>query len=528
MDERMNPELDQMNDIQQPHEPGQTNPAEQLHEPEQTNPTGQPRGFAQTGAAEQQSGYQGTQASSDRAPKPFIIDGTYSEQPQYRQTTYGSYAFGSRVEPNGTKHGQGKAPQPRQPKKKTAAARISGFVAKACLFGLLAGGTMVGVNQAASYLLPVKSGKASVSLPSVASGTALSHGESSDTASTQKSAVVAVSQSAMASLVSISNKATVEQQTLIGAVQREAVSNGTGIIVGENDKELLIATNYHVISDSKQLEVRFINEKTAKAELKGGDEDMDLAVIAVAKSGMDEETLAAIKIASLGSSLKSKVGEQVVAIGNALGYGQSVTTGIISAFRTMSFGEKNSQRSNGTENSEQKQWIQTDAAINPGNSGGALMNMNGEVIGINTVKVRSELVEGMGYAIPIDQAMPILQELMNRETRTKVDVADRGYLGITGIGVSADAQSMYKIPAGIYITRIQQSAAADKAGLEEGDIIVKIGDAKISSMTELKNELAYYKVGDKVKMKIQKRSDNGYAEQEVEVSLTTKDKAGVE
>lgn len=454
--------------------------------------------------------------STQSGARPFIIDGTYTEQPQYHrnQTTYGSYAFGSQSD---TQQQRPTAAGGRKKKKPSFAARLTLFTAKACVFGLLAGGTMFAVYRGADYLWPRQRNVSGKSQPAITAGTTVLHEESSDTAAT--SSVAAVSQSAMASLVSITNNATVEQQTLIGPIRQEAVSSGTGIIVGENDDELLVATNYHVISGSQSLEVTFIDEKTAKAELKGGDEEMDLAVIAITKSSLEDDTLSAIKIATLGSSGQAKVGEQVVAIGNALGYGQSVTTGIISAFRSMSFSDSSSYAGNDTQASE-KQWIQTDAAINPGNSGGALMNMNGEVIGINTVKVKNEAVESMGYAIPIDEAMPILQDLMNRTTRTKVAEADQGYLGIAGMGVNTDAQQMYGIPAGVYITRVQEGAAADTAGLREGDIIIKVGDNKVGSMTDLKQELTYYRAGEILKLQIRRNNNGSYKEKEIEVTLS--------
>lgn len=449
---------------------------------------------------------------------PFIIDGTYTEQPQYhqKQTTYGSYAFASQSRRQQQVHSSASG-STRKKKKSSPAARITLFTAKACVFGLLAGATMFATYRGVDYLWPRQRTVDGKTQSAVTAGTTVLHDESSDT--TAASSVAAVSQSAMASLVSITNNATVEQQTLIGPIRQEAVSSGTGIIVGENDDELLVATNYHVISGSQSLDVTFINEKTAKAELKGGDEEMDLAVIAIAKNSLEDDTLSAIKIATLGSSGHAQVGEQVVAIGNALGYGQSVTTGIISAFRTMSFADSSSLAQQDSRSAE-KQWIQTDAAINPGNSGGALMNMNGEVIGINTVKVKNEAVESMGYAIPIDEAMPILQDLMNRTTRTKVAEADQGFLGIAGMGVNADAQQMYGIPAGVYITRVQEGAAAEAAGLREGDIIVKVGDNKVGSMTDLKQELTYYRAGEQLKLQIRRNSNSSYKEKTIEVTLS--------
>lgn len=288
------------------------------------------------------------------------------------------------------------------------------------------------------------------------------------------------------------------------------VASGSGIIIGETESELLIATNNHVVENATSLEITFIDESTAEAVVKGTDSDMDLAVIAVPLSSLKEDTLNAITVAKLGDSDNLKLGEPVVAIGNALGYGQSVTNGIISAL----------DRELTTEDGSTGTYIQTNAAINHGNSGGALLNINGEVIGINAAKIDGSTVEGMGYAIPISAASPIISELMQRETRTeKVAEDEVGYMGITMQAITDQIASSFDMPKGVYVREVSEGSAAEKAGIRKGDIIVKLDGTRISSSTDLQDTLQYFRAGETVTVTV-KRAENGeYVAHDLEITL---------
>lgn len=325
---------------------------------------------------------------------------------------------------------------------------------------------------------------------------------------TVNSNVADVTDSVMPSVVSIVNLSVQEVQNFFfgGTTQYESQSSGSGIIIGQNEEELLLVTNNHVIAGSKTLTVTFRDGKSIEAQIKGTDTDLDLAILSVPLSSIESSTLEAIKVATLGDSDALRVGEPAIAIGNALGYGQSVTAGIVSALdRTI-------------EDYEGK-LIQTDAAINPGNSGGALLNANGEVIGINTAKVSAEQVEGVGYAIPISDVVDILNELMNKETRTKVPESARGAIGIKGITVAADMSQYYNMPEGVYVSEVIKGGAAEKAGLPVNSIIIKIDGNSVDSMEELQEELQYYRVGDKVELTIKVQERSGYVKEKVEVTL---------
>lgn len=284
---------------------------------------------------------------------------------------------------------------------------------------------------------------------------------------------------------------------------------GSGIIISQNDSELLIVTNNHVVEGANTLTVTFDDGESVEANIKGTDAAKDLAVVAVPLDSIEDSTMEAIAVASLGDSDALQVGEPAIAIGNALGYGQSVTTGIISALN----------RDLEMEGFDSK-LIQTDAAINPGNSGGALLNANGEVIGINTVKVNANAVEGMGYAIPISDASEVITNLMNRETRTKVSEDEQGYLGIEGADVSSDSAQMYNMPVGVYISNVIDNGGAKEAGLSKGTIITELDGITIDSMSTLKEQLQYYKAGETVTLTVQVPNSRGeYTEQEVSVTL---------
>ena len=316
----------------------------------------------------------------------------------------------------------------------------------------------------------------------------------------------------MPAVVSISNTYTETMSYFGQSMSSEAVASGSGIIVGENDTELLIVTNYHVIEDADKLTVQFVEGSETEASVKGTDADMDLAIIAVPLDDIFQTTLDQIAIATLGDSVDLKVGEPAIAIGNALGYGQSVTTGVISALnRDMEL----SDGSTGT-------FIQTDAAINPGNSGGALLNIKGEVIGINSNKIGGSVVEGMGYAIPISAASPIIADLMLRETRNKVAEDERGFLGISGISVTPDVSSTYGMPEGVYIAQVYEGTAAAAAGLQKGDIINSFDGIKITSMDELQKTLEYYAKGDTVDLTVMTIGAGGYRSKTVTITLGNK------
>lgn len=332
------------------------------------------------------------------------------------------------------------------------------------------------------------------------------------------SGVADIAENAMPTIVAITNKSVQEVQSFYRGrtFQYESESCGSGIIVGENDTELLICTNNHVVEGARELTVSFIDESSYQAQIKGTDPSNDLAVVAVNLEDIDQDTLSQIKIAKLGDSDEMRVGEQVVAIGNALGYGQSVTTGIVSAKdRTIDVQEGRSIYS-------YEDLIQTDAAINPGNSGGALLNMNGELIGINSAKASSSGAEGMGYAIPVSKAQPILEKLMNRETRNIVDEDEAAYMGISGEGVSSEAVQLYNVPAGIYLTQVAEDSPAAKAGLQVGDIITAFDDVQVTTMDELKDRLQYYKGGETVEMKVQSAANGAYTEKTVSITLGLK------
>lgn len=332
----------------------------------------------------------------------------------------------------------------------------------------------------------------------------------------------------MPSVVSITNVGTTEFQTFFGTYEQESQSSGSGIIIGQNDSELLIVTNNHVIANAREISVYFNSngedadeDNVISAKVKGTDVNKDLAVIAVALEDIPQETKDIIKIATIGDSSMMEVGEPVVAIGNAYGYGLSVTSGIVSALN-----REVSVTSNGQ--TITNRLIQTDAAINPGNSGGALLNSKGELIGINSVKFISEEVEGMGYAIPITDVETIIGDLMNKVIRDQVKEADRGYLGITGVDVTEDVSKSYGMPVGVYVTTVKEGAAADKAGIQKGDIITKLDGSSVTGYAQLREAMTYYASGETIKVTIQRLEGAEYTEKVVEITLSTNSQVGVE
>lgn len=325
--------------------------------------------------------------------------------------------------------------------------------------------------------------------------------------------VTAVAENSMPFMVSIVNlySGGSAKEQIMGA---SSESSGSGIIIGNDSKELLIATNYHVVAKAEKIEVTFIDNQKANAKRKGIDPEMDLAVISIPLNQIDNSTLDQIAVATLGNSDDLVIGESVIAIGNALGYGQSVTTGVISALdRKISIADNDASK-NGTAS-----FIQTDAAINPGNSGGALLNARGEVIGINTSKIQGGMIEGMGYAIPISAAEPIIETLMTKEAKDWTANSDRGVLGIAGKDVTEEANQEFGMPLGIYISNVMADGAAADAGLKNGDIIISIDGTKVTSMDSLKNVIACYSAGDTISLGIERISSNGYEKETVELTL---------
>ncbi len=328
------------------------------------------------------------------------------------------------------------------------------------------------------------------------------------TTSTVSSDVSTIAENVMPAMVSITNMSVQEVQSLFGqSFNQEQVSAGSGVIIGNNDEELLILTNNHVIEDTNELTITFNDGESVQGTVKGTDPAKDLAIVAIPVETIGDETMNSIKVATLGDSDTLAVGEPVVAIGNALGYGQSVTTGIVSATgRTL----------DGIDG----ELIQTDTAINGGNSGGALVNMNGEVIGINVAKIGSTGVEGMGYAIPVTGASETIDTLMNRETRSLVSEAEKGYIGIQGVSVTAESAQMYAMPEGVYISEIIEDGAAEKAGIMKGSIITELDGVSVTSIEGLVDSLGYYAQGETVKITVSVPTSNGeYEEKTLDITL---------
>lgn len=406
-------------------------------------------------------------------------------------------------------------PQRSSRKKTPIGAKIAGLTAAALLFGTVAGATMFGVNTAGEYLKAQYAPKTEQSETKTTVATTEPKTQDSVPAAADASPAIqtdvsAIVEMAMPSVVAINNTMVVEQQTWFGPSQKvEVPSSGSGIIVGQNDEELLIVTNNHVIEDSKELSVTFINNASVNAAIKGTDAESDLAVIAVPLKDIPSDTMSQIKIATLGDSDSLKVGQGVIAIGNALGYGQSVTVGYVSAL----------DREVKTEGETTRNLLQTDAAINPGNSGGALLNMRGEVIGINAAKYSSTSVEGMGYAIPISKAQDIINELMNKRTRTEIEESKQGYLGIQGQNIDETAASMYGMPRGIYVYKIIEGGAAANSDLREKDIITKFDGQTVRTMADLKSMLTYYEGDSTVDLTVQSLENGEYVERTVTITL---------
>ena len=411
----------------------------------------------------------------------------------------------------------------------------------AVLAGGLAAGSFEGVNKLAGW-----SGATTVEAASNKDETTLTYAKSEkkdadasdsksdtgkDTGSIAKGSldVSEIVSEALPSIVSITTKSVQEVQNYFGMYgmygyapqqqEQEVEGSGSGIIVGKNDDELLIATNYHVVEGADTLSVAFTDGNAVEASVKGFDEERDLAVVSVSLDDVEDDTMDAISIANIGSSDDLKVGEQVVAIGNALGYGQSVTTGIVSAKNRRMDSDNNTVTDGSDDSSDGVNLIQTDAAINPGNSGGALLNMEGEVVGINSAKLASTEVEGMGYAIAISDVTDILQNLMNETSRDKLDDSEHGVLGIEGSSVSSEAVQMYGIPAGVFVKKVTEGGAADKAGLKENSVITEFNGKTVSSIDQLTEYLSYYEPDEEVELTVQVPHGTSYKEETVKVTL---------
>ena len=411
----------------------------------------------------------------------------------------------------------------------------------AVLAGGLAAGSFEGVNKLAGW-----SGATTVEAASNKDETTLTYAKSEkkdadasdsksdtgkDTGSTAKGSldVSEIVSEALPSIVSITTKSVQEVQNYFGMYgmygyapqqqEQEVEGSGSGIIVGKNDDELLIATNYHVVEGADTLSVAFTDGNAVEASVKGSDEERDLAVVSVSLDDVEDDTMDAVSIANIGSSDDLKVGEQVVAIGNALGYGQSVTTGIVSAKNRRMDSDNNTVTDGSDDSSDGVNLIQTDAAINPGNSGGALLNMEGEVVGINSAKLASTEVEGMGYAIAISDVTDILQNLMNETSRDKLDDSEHGVLGIKGSSVSSEAVQMYGIPAGVFVKEVTEGGAADKAGLKANSVITEFNGKTVSSNNQLIEYLSYYEPDEEVELTVQVPHGTSYKEETVKVTL---------
>lgn len=385
----------------------------------------------------------------------------------------------------------------------------------AAVFGLVAGGVFVGTGYLGMTKLGVTksdSDSKSVTVESTKiAGTATST-ESTEVGAIDVSGIV---DEVMPSIVAITNMTEAQYRNFFGQVQNyESESAGSGIIIGQDNDYLYIVTNNHVVAGATSLTVCFVDDQTVTAEVKGTDSNSDLAVVAVKISDISGDTMKNIKVATMGDSDSVKVGESAIAIGNALGYGQSVTTGVISALdREVTLQDES------TGSTTTNALIQTDAAINPGNSGGALLNLQGEVIGINSAKYSDTAVEGMGYAIPIATAKPIIDDLIQRET---VDEAESAYLGIAGADITEDVSKTYNMPRGIYVTKVVENSAADEAGIQKGDILTAFDGKKVSSMEGMQEMLRYYKAGEKIKVTVQQANNGQYEEKELEVTLGKK------
>lgn len=425
-------------------------------------------------------------------------------------------------------NGGSASPKSTNRKKSGKAGRIAKKIGAITLSAALFGGVAAGSFQAVNTLIgrTEASGETASAAAPNTNASLLKAASLSDTALAKGSLDVSdIAETVMPSIVSITNKSVQEVQNYFSmfgyggqTVPQETESRGSGIIIGKNDTELLIVTNNHVIENADTLSAGFVDNQVYEANVKGTDPANDLAVIAVPLESISADTMSQIAVASIGDSDSLKVGEQVVAIGNALGYGQSVTTGIVSATnRTMGSPEVVNTSSQAE---DLPTYIQTDAAINPGNSGGALVNMKGEVIGINSAKMASTEVEGMGYAIPMSRVSDIIETLMNETTRSKVSADQKSSIGITGLTVNESVNSIYGIPSGVYVAEVAEGSGADKAGIKKGYVITKFDSKTITEIQELTELLQYYPAGETVEITVKIPATGGtYSEKTLSVTL---------
>lgn len=424
---------------------------------------------------------------------------------------------------NGTTfYNNGQGDDGKKPKKKKEHKKMPKAVAVtglALMFGVVSSATFLTTNYVGTKVLKLGTTQKSTSTTSTSAVT--SNASLTKTSSVVTSDVSSVVENVMPSIVSITNMSVQEVQNYFGGTSKqESESAGTGIIISQNDSELLVVTNNHVVAGSDTLTVTFADGNSVEANIKGTDSEYDVAVVAVPLDSISEDTKKAISVATLGDSTELKVGEPAIAIGNALGYGQSVTTGVISALNR-SVSETDQTTGETTESSVKL--IQTDAAINPGNSGGALVNASGEVIGINSSKLVGDSVEGVGYAIPISDVSDLIENLMNQETKTKVAEADQGAIGIKGMSVSTEYSQQLNMPEGVYVSEVTKGGGAEKAGMTRGCIITGINGTTVSSKDDLQEQLQYYAKGDEEELTIQVPQSNGeYQEQSVTVILGAK------
>ena len=462
----------------------------------------------------------------------------YDERDACGNQGSGSYQGTPRQKAGGMPGDGGRGRQEARPAKgrrNGRAFRVKTAIGMALVFGAVAGLMMYAVYSLASHIRPIGGGtSAAVSSSSEEENVASSSAgrkavslqttqqdlESGSTSDGAKMSVAEVTKACMPSVVTIATISVEEMRDFFGGTQQYQVQGaGTGVIIGKNDSELLIATNNHVVSGAQQLTVGFYDESAISATVKGTDASNDLAVVAVKLDDITDSTMSSIRVATVGNSDDLVLGEQVVVIGNALGYGQSVTSGYVSAL------DRTLELSDGTNTFTSKDLIQTDAAINSGNSGGALLNMRGELVGINEARSSYSssgvTVDNVGYAIPMEKAKPILDGLMNQETRELVDEDSRGYLGATFTDVTSDYADFYQMPQGVCITRILRNGPADKAGLQRGDVITAIDGVSVMTYDELSNRLNYYAVGEKVKITYQRSVGGKYEEQQTEAVLVS-------
>ena len=473
-------------------------------------------------AQNQQVQYQNSQSAQNQQVQYQNSQSAQNQQAQYQNSQAGQQAQTSQSGFQGGFQNHQPSEEHHEKRRKNGLTRkVAGITAAALLFGTVSGGTMVGINKIADSFgpasYPLVSSQTAVEESTTESQTSAGASASGNSAVAGNAAALDVSaivKSAMPSVVAINNTMLYQSNNWWGMSQTyEVPSSGSGIIIGQNDEELLIATNNHVVEDSENLSVVFINDTSVNASIKGTDADSDLAVIAVALKDIPEDTLSQISVAKLGDSDALEVGQGVVAIGNALGYGQSVTVGYVSALN----------REVKVDNTVTRNLLQTDAAINPGNSGGALLNMKGEVIGINAAKYSSTDVEGIGYAIPISKAQEILSTLMTQRTKNQtVAEGEEGYLGIQGLTVDDSMVKQQDMPAGVFVYGIIDGGAAANSDLRKRDIIVKFDGQSVKSMAALQDLLKYYKAGETVELGVKSLENGEYVDRTVTITLGTK------